>query len=46
MHLILAHLRIFYNDQALTALHYYLMYLKFGFGRAAQDQVLKLEEMQ
>ncbi|MCL5884404.1 MAG: N-acetyl sugar amidotransferase, partial [Deltaproteobacteria bacterium] len=25
------------NDQALYALHTYLMYLKFGFGRATQD---------
>lgn len=25
------------NDQALYALHVYLMYLKFGFGRATQD---------
>tara|TARA_B100000795_G_C22799345_1_gene441002 strand:+ start:2067 stop:3080 length:1014 start_codon:yes stop_codon:yes gene_type:complete len=25
------------NDQALFALHMYLMYLKFGFGRATQD---------
>ena len=27
----------FINDQVLFALHKYLMYLKFGFGRATQD---------
>ena len=26
-----------HNDQALASLHYYLMYIKFGFGRATQD---------
>ena len=26
-----------HNDQALSALHYYLMYIKFGFGRASRD---------
>ena len=25
------------NDQILASLHYYLMYIKFGFGRATQD---------
>ena len=30
------------NDQALYALHSYLMYLKFGFGRANQDASIEL----
>ena len=30
------------NDQALTHLHYYLMYLKFGFGRATQDAGIEI----
>jgi len=30
------------NDQALYALHTYLMYLKFGFGRANQDACIEL----
>lgn len=30
------------NDQALYALHTYLMYLKFGFGRANQDACIEV----
>lgn len=30
------------NDQALATLHYYLMYLKFGFGRATQDAGIEI----
>jgi hypothetical protein len=30
------------NDQALYALHTYLMYLKFGFGRANQDASIEI----
>lgn len=30
------------NDQALYALHIYLMYLKFGFGRATQDAGIEI----
>ena len=30
------------NDQALFALHCYLMYLKFGFGRATQDASIEV----
>jgi len=30
------------NDQALYALHAYLMYLKFGFGRATQDAGIEI----
>ena len=30
------------NDQALYALHAYLMYLKFGFGRATQDASIEV----
>ena len=30
------------NDQALFALHTYLMYLKFGFGRATQDAGIEI----
>jgi N-acetyl sugar amidotransferase len=30
------------NDQALYALHTYLMYLKFGFGRATQDASIEI----
>ena len=30
------------NDQALTHLHYYSMYLKFGFGRATQDAGIEI----
>lgn len=30
------------NDQALYALHTYLMYLKFGFGRASQDACIEV----
>ena len=30
------------NDQALYALHTYLMYLKFGFGRANQDSCIEV----
>ena len=30
------------NDQALYALHTYLMYLKFGFGRATQDSSIEV----
>lgn len=30
------------NDQALYALHAYLMYLKFGFGRATQDASIEI----
>jgi len=30
------------NDQALYALHTYLMYLKFGFGRANQDASIEV----
>ena len=30
------------NDQALFALHMYLMYLKFGFGRATQDAGIEI----
>lgn len=30
------------NDQALYALHTYLMYLKFGFGRATQDSGIEI----
>ena len=30
------------NDQALFALHMYLMYLKFGFGRATQDSGIEI----
>tara|TARA_Y100000996_G_scaffold329526_1_gene265645 strand:- start:37 stop:645 length:609 start_codon:yes stop_codon:yes gene_type:complete len=31
-----------HNDQALSSLHYYLMYLKFGFGRATQDAGIEI----
>jgi N-acetyl sugar amidotransferase len=30
------------NDQELASLHYYLMYLKFGFGRATQDAGIEI----
>jgi N-acetyl sugar amidotransferase len=30
------------NDQLLASLHYYLMYLKFGFGRATQDAGIEI----
>lgn len=30
------------NDQYLASLHYYLMYLKFGFGRATQDAGIEI----
>ena len=30
------------NDQALYALHTYIMYLKFGFGRANQDACIEI----
>jgi N-acetyl sugar amidotransferase len=30
------------NDQALYALHAYMMYLKFGFGRATQDACIEI----
>jgi len=30
------------NDQLLCSLHYYLMYLKFGFGRANQDASIEI----
>ena len=30
------------NDQALYALHTYLMYIKFGFGRANQDASIEI----
>ena len=30
------------NDQQLASLHYYLMYLKFGFGRATQDAGIEI----
>ena len=30
------------NDQTLTYLHYYLMYLKLGFGRATQDAGIEI----
>ncbi len=30
------------NDQTLYALHTYLMYLKFGFGRANQDAAIEI----
>ena len=30
------------NDQVLASLHYYLMYLKFGFGRATQDAGIEI----
>ena len=30
------------NDQYLTSLHYYLMYLKFGFGRATADAGIEI----
>lgn len=30
------------NDQALYSLHAYLMYLKFGFGRATQDAGIEI----
>ena len=30
------------NDQSLYALHTYLMYLKFGFGRASQDACIEI----
>jgi N-acetyl sugar amidotransferase len=30
------------NDQKLCSLHYYLMYLKFGFGRANQDASIEI----
>ena len=30
------------NDQSLTHLHYYLMYIKFGFGRATQDAGIEI----
>ena len=30
------------NDQSLFALHTYLMYLKFGFGRATQDAGIEI----
>jgi len=30
------------NDQELASLHYYLMYLKFGFGRATQDSGIEI----
>ena len=31
-----------HNDQELSSLHYYLMYLKFGFGRATQDAGIEI----
>jgi N-acetyl sugar amidotransferase len=31
-----------HNDQALSSLHYYLMYIKFGFGRATQDAGIEI----
>ena len=34
------------NDQALYALHTYLMYLKFGFGRANQDACIEIRRAQ
>ena len=30
------------NDQALYSLHVYMMYLKFGFGRATQDAGIEI----
>jgi N-acetyl sugar amidotransferase len=30
------------NDQVLASFHYYLMYLKFGFGRATQDAGIEI----
>jgi N-acetyl sugar amidotransferase len=30
------------NDQELASLHYYLMYIKFGFGRATQDAGIEI----
>ena len=30
------------NDQILASLHYYLMFLKFGFGRATQDAGIEI----
>lgn len=30
------------NDQILASLHYYLMFLKFGFGRATQDASIEI----
>ena len=30
------------NDQELASLHYYLMYLKFGFGRSTQDAGIEI----
>lgn len=33
------------NDQALYSLHTYLMYLKFGFGRATQDAGIEIRRM-
>ena len=37
------HLQIFaQNDQALYSLHAYMMYLKFGFGRATQDAGIEI----
>ena len=30
------------NDQAMYTLHTYLMYLKFGFGRASQDACIEI----
>jgi len=30
------------NDQSLASLHYYLMFLKFGFGRATQDAGIEI----
>ena len=30
------------NDQILCDLHYYLMYLKFGFGRSTQDASIEI----
>ena len=32
------------TDQALYDLHTYLMYLKFGFGRATQDVGIEIKE--
>ena len=40
--LILEHLNFAQNDQSLFALHMYLMYLKFGFGRATQDAGIEI----
>ena len=37
------HLQISHkNDQALYALHTYLMFLKYGFGRANQDACIEI----